>query len=382
MFILNPQRSRKNPNPLETHMKQNALFWRALMQLEDCPSKAFEIIDILEKSYDSNPNVPQIDVDDLIYDYEHKTPLSVSIETGNTKLVEALLKYGADCNKVRPYIGYDTNGNPMDLHWVPLTGALELKDSGFEMLELLLRFGANPNVILPNGTTLLHTLSRTVFVPDNVKRLHLLLAHIAPSKLSHLLNLHEETDTTIVLINAIQSLISRDTSFLPIVHILLKTASIELEAQSKYGLTPMAYCITHMTNDQYTPGCKDVLETLLMHGAKTETRFGTKRETALHVAVKLRKYWAVWILLKAGADQHAPDMNGVTPLQLAQNQPLGEYPRAINVFEVFDAKMKICNDQCFAYAMGHHNRLGESSWVSNLDPNLTHMIARFARNNI
>ena len=366
----------------ETHLGPNALFWIALAKFEYNHKNPDDIIDMLNKSDDSNLVFQEIDINEfLMQDPECRTPLCVAIKTGSTKLVEALLNYGANCNQVRYYMGYDEDDIPRNIYWVPLQDALELKDGGFEMMELLLKWGADPNVILMNGTTLLHTLSCTRFIPDHVKRLQLLLSHIKQSNLPMLINSRETTDTTTVLINAIESLVSRDWSFKPIVNILLKTGLIDLEAQSKYGLTAMVYCITHMKDDCYIPGAigPHVLKNLLMHGAKTDTRNGTNGETALHIAVKLRKQWAIWILLTADADPDAPDKNGVTPLHLAHNQPPREYPRTIKTFAEFDAKMKICNDKCFAFAMGHHNRLGEGSRVSNLEQELTRIITRYAQ---
>ncbi|HLH16294.1 MAG TPA: ankyrin repeat domain-containing protein [Bryobacteraceae bacterium] len=80
------------------------------------------------------------------------------------------------------------------------------------------------------------------------------------------------------------------------------------------GHTPL-YCVAN----QSTSGGGDVVRALVQAGAQVDTPCGAKRCTALHMAARRGNTEVAEALLDCGADIHARDSAGVTPLGRAKN---------------------------------------------------------------
>lgn len=98
------------------------------------------------------------------------------------------------------------------------------------------------------------------------------------------------------------------TSLLKPVALLIKLGA-DINATTKYGETPLM------------EACKDlskvpIVEYLLQQKARVKP-IDERKRTALHYACEMANEQVIPLLLKAGADVHATDSSGVTPLHLA-----------------------------------------------------------------
>jgi hypothetical protein len=151
-----------------------------------------------------------------------------------------------------------------------------------------------------------------------------------------------------------------------------------LEVRDHDGCTVMGICIRLMEDIDNAPGPL-ILELLLKHGAKTETHVNDAGWTALHGAVCSHKPWAVKMLLNAGANAYALDHNGISPLVMAKEFSATtrvENKSVLQVFQEFEAKQ---DEKLIAYAMTHHERLGENSRGINMEVGIVDMILKYVR---
>jgi hypothetical protein len=95
----------------------------------------------------------------------------------------------------------------------------------------------------------------------------------------------------------------------------LDTDGSQKETVFATGFTPVIAC----TATEFTDG----LELLLSRGADANARVQNinnvkYQSTALHIAVKNKSYHCIDILMRYGADVHASDKNGLSPIDLAR----------------------------------------------------------------
>jgi hypothetical protein len=99
----------------------------------------------------------------------------------------------------------------------------------------------------------------------------------------------------------------------------LVTAGASVRAVNRRGATPLHYAVDGgpFAGDTRTHAQTRTIERLVGHGADVHAT--DKSGTApLHRAIRNRCAAAVLVLLEAGADPHAPNGNGSTPIQLAE----------------------------------------------------------------
>jgi len=109
--------------------------------------------------------------------------------------------------------------------------------------------------------------------------------------------------------------------------------------------------------------------------------------TALHIAAFMGHGEVVTVLLDSGAEVGARDANQNTPQMLAvprfnkrrQAFPFGgtdpeETRRGLVRAAYAEVVLILRAPQDLAFAMGHQERLGATSWVRRLDPELVRMV--------
>ena len=336
----------------------------------------------------------------------YMTPLVVAVSANNLALTRVLLEYAADCNHAgsEQYSGLVYMTTPLHCalrlvrHYGCFTG--EIYDT--EIIRLLLAYGASTNYIEPNGTTCLHLAAAQLIgrsytgraERDPSDRLHglqahedrmqLILAYTPPATLQHLLSTRDMDFGQTPLMVAIHAAVHSQPDDHAIPLMLIDSTDDHprsngiLEILDGRGLTAMGYCINSIGHDTFHAG-PVILRALLRQGAKTETRIGEYRlnsfkraqvsRTALHKACMLEgNFWAIEILLDAGADRKALDGYGLTPEAYALQHDMHE---AIAIFAAYDIIKK-----CEAFAGAHHKRLGMDSAAGELAPELMEKIIR------
>jgi ankyrin repeat protein len=103
-----------------------------------------------------------------------------------------------------------------------------------------------------------------------------------------------------------------------------------------------------------------VVQVFLQHGADVNcvNSFG---ESLLHIAVSAGSEVCVLVLINFKANVTVTDNEGITPLILAT---MNENHAVVEILELEESK----RDKCAAFAMGHHKRLGTTSLIARLDP--------------
>ncbi|KAJ1468742.1 ankyrin repeat-containing domain protein [Baffinella frigidus] len=166
--------------------------------------------------------------------------------------------------------------------------------------------------------------------------------------------------------------------------------------------------VNAMTDDGSTPLCAalwrnagDTVQYLIRHGADALLT-GPNGMTTLHIAASRNSFLFRNLLALPGMDSSARDESGRTPLHIAASYGHDTVVRTLchsgadlSLIEVdgmtaeqmavyagepeiaaiiqTEARRRI---QCQAFAMGHHERLGEASRVRSLDPELLCMIGK------
>ena len=88
---------------------------------------------------------------------------------------------------------------------------------------------------------------------------------------------------------------------------------------------------------------------------------------ALSVRVRGGGVWRPPPLLDAGADEQLITVLGKAPEDMATEQGHHQVAAMLKAEGVRRA-------QCVAFAMGHHARLGEGTWVEELDADVVRMV--------
>ncbi|XP_014229656.1 ankyrin-1-like [Trichogramma pretiosum] len=243
-----------------------------------------------------------------------KTPLFMAVYSRNEKVVELLLKHGANPNAlgstclnkaiiyedvkiVEIILKYGANLNILDENGrAPLHEASQ--DRSAEILEMLLKEGANPNIFDKSGKTPLHYLFSiypTPFTPKYINKVKILLENGADANIFwknsrfYLGNWHFNFDST----------------FVEILLLFLKHGAT-LDKSAEYYLS---YIIGWTENEKYL----ELIELLLQKGANPNTS-DFAGNPLLHRVILSRSKEAIEVFLKYGADPNIIDRNGKTPL--------------------------------------------------------------------
>jgi len=96
---------------------------------------------------------------------------------------------------------------------------------------------------------------------------------------------------------------------------LLLTLGADPNAQLA-GRHPPLY---HVANEFHFPGGGDIVRALVRAGAQVDARSDSKQCTALHMAARRGNTEIAQALIECGADLHARDRSGDTPLERARN---------------------------------------------------------------
>ncbi|XP_023314479.1 ankyrin-1-like [Trichogramma pretiosum] len=248
-----------------------------------------------------------------VQDYEGNTPLHLALYHGQLKLVELLLKRGNDpnipntngftplnmmclsdhvncdsmkmffeiCKEKNLQVQVDTAGN---WGWTPLHWAL-LKRGREEMIELLLRNGANPNMVNKEGLTPLHVICTNYYYHEfceiffNIcEELNQLVQVNAQDELGntplHLTLKHKYMkQAELLLKKGADPSIANAEGSTPLhifcnrrhdknafmIDLFFAVNEVQVDARDKEGRTPLHYAVTNLSSY--------VVDALLNHGA-------------------------------------------------------------------------------------------------------------------
>jgi Ankyrin repeats (3 copies) len=144
----------------------------------------------------------------------------------------------------------------------------------------------------------------------------------------------------------------------------------------RYGLTPLHYAATHFSSEMAT--------LLIEHGASIDARHDDgDNETALYVASQRGRIHTVRMLLDNGAEFLEPcgrlDITPTAKMELDSLRifnPDRVLHELIHVMLLAEPARReaLRVAACEAFAMGHQERLGASSWVRGLDAGVIRMV--------
>lgn len=241
----------------------------------------------LLKNQGVDPNT-RVKVDISRYQYVSATSVSllhVAVEIKNPKMVELLLKYKANTEVIDPV------GNTV-LHNT-------IRAGDFEMTELLVNYGADVNHF--NNERHSHrsfeTPLRVAIEEDNTKIAELLLQKGAKHETSGPYGekpLHAAKSVGMVEL------------------LLTHKADPNVENHMRENSTPLHYAATK--------GSAELAECLLKHGANPNAEKKNSRDeiTPLHCAIKKGSLEVVQVLLKYGANPNTPNNKKISPLNIAR----------------------------------------------------------------
>ncbi|KAL7287521.1 hypothetical protein TKK_0018352 [Trichogramma kaykai] len=259
-----------------------------------------------------------------------KTPLFMVVYSRNEKVVELLLKHGANPNAlgstclnraiiyedvkiVEILLKYGAYPNILDENGrAPLHEASQ--DRSAEILEMLLKEGANPNIFDKSGKTPLHYLFSiypTPYTPKFINKVKILLENGADANIFwknrrfYLGNWHFNFYST----------------FVEILLLFLKHGAT-LDKRAEYY---RSYIIDWTENEKYVEliellpqkgHSKEAIEVFLNYGADPNI-IDRNDKTPLIRAIASSDYQTASLLLIKGAEPNRPSVHGETPLQTA-----------------------------------------------------------------
>jgi ankyrin repeat protein len=281
------------------------------------------------------------------------TPLTWAILGGHIEIVRVLLQHNADIN----HLGDNWNDK------CPIQTALHTTRNRFEMIELLLREGADACLVAEDGSTCLHWVSDAKPNLEGAQKLRLLLTRIPPNRLPLMLAARDSggrgvTPLASAIVNRPRSVAGNE-----IAEMLMDLGAAK-EAVGR-ETSPLGWCV-------YCSDYTSVLS-LLRRGANIEAKMKAFMGTALHLAVSRQHAYMVRLLLEEGADPHARDYFNRTPYQLSAANPTVRMQFDNFETDVRD-EMGRQVERRVAFAMSQHNRLGSGSKWGKLDPSVMQLV--------
>ena len=351
---------------VETHADLNTRFWQLVHGDGNNPVYPSHVQRMLLENIDTTTENSTIDIDTR-RGVEGYTPLTMAIKAGNIGVVRVLLAHGADCNLssrnlsaagICPVMLYR---NADVFFETPLSCAIFQVINGPEMMRLLFSAGASATAVEEDGTTFLHLIfnggpgDEFESVTDQIEKMCILLANIPPMELPRLLSSQRGCFDETPLTEAIEMGGEDNVREIIVLMLIDAGSDLELVGQGQHSChTPMSSCV--MRRERLG---SSIVQAMLNHGARTETPSGTGKGTALHQAVQHRSGWAIELLLAAGADPHARNRRGESPLWTCTRR----YPELLPIFAAAEA---VRDAKRLALTMGQHHRLGAGSRLLQL----------------
>ena len=241
-------------------------------------------------------------------DNRTSTPLQRASVTGNSEIVELLIKHKADLNALD-----DTNSTPLHL---------ALVNENFDIAKSLIHHGAGVKVSNDKKLTPLHLAA----VSGRSDVITLLLDKGADvnskddnkSTPLHLAAGSGSLEVVKFLLGRGADMNAQDNKRTTPLHLASRRGSLSLvELLLDRGADPNAqndkgWTALHIASQE---GAIEVVRRLLKRGANVNIKDGDGR-TPLHVASNNKKLEIVRLLMENGADPSVPDARGQTPLQL------------------------------------------------------------------
>ena len=251
------------------------------------------------------------------------TPLHIAAATGDIAIVELLIRKRADIEAVltwpntqrlleftplhvaiiyhHPAVAHCLVSKGANIHTKTRIGDTALhvacKCHNFESSELLIQYGADLSTKNFFGSGLMHDLIRAGNKYRSQELLSLLLTKGAPI---HAVDYRGKT----ALFYAVA------IGELTLIETLLSNGA-EANVSDRFGKSLMHYAAESKTGDR-------IAQILLLYGADLDMR-NEEEETLLHSAVYCRNYGMAEFLLSKGANIHAVNLRGETPLDRAND---------------------------------------------------------------
>jgi ankyrin repeat protein len=233
--------------------------------------------------------------------------LRAAVEKGYLKIVEELLKYGIDVNKLYKL----TRGRD----YIPLHFATKSKQE--EVVKLLISYGADVNAQDETGKPPIFYAVQN----DDLKIIEVLLEHGAN------INARDEHGRTALHFTAMVELgerfevrLHRDPDVTVEIAKLLLSRGANVNAQTEHGITTL-----HAASGK---GYVKVVEALMQHNADVDSK-SESGVTALHFATCNGHIEIVKVLLKFGASIDSKDKYGRTALHFAAKEGRHHIVRAL-----------------------------------------------------
>lgn len=297
----------------------------AYISMENGNSKVFALLESHPELLNVRFHDHQTPAQAARYGIREGYPIQQAVFDSNVKLLERLIALGADVNAVwgNTALAVAVEHTPGSIH--PQSTETF---SGFEMLELLLEAGADPNI--PDGrgkTVLMDAIRKSQAVKtvslllrygaapnlrdeqgrtalhfwhggvDEIEILHMMMAHGAD------LNAIDNQGETVLM----SSIEGRS-------HVVAEMIEygVDVHARGKFGWTAL-----HEATMRYLGReDKEAIRLLLEAGVSSNVK-DDRGYTPLHVAAACCKKAPAQMLLKAGADIHARSHQGETPWDMA-----------------------------------------------------------------
>ena len=222
------------------------------------------------------------------------TPLILAAQKGYVDVVQGLLARGAHVN-AQVQQGYSA-----------LTAAIQAEKPNLELIQALLKAGANPNIVFDsNGYT-------PLIWPESGKH---------PEIVRALIEAGADVNAKIGGYTALYSAIL--SRHLGTVREILKAPHLNPNIENDHKVTALSSAIiaSHdvlAANAEFVKALPEIIQALVKKGADVNHKVGETGNTPLMQAVLAARPDIIKILLAAGADKNARNIDGYTALELAE----------------------------------------------------------------
>ena len=228
-----------------------------------------------------------------------KKQLVNAIDSGDIRLIEALIKDGTDVNfilNINATRSYSRNPEPLDSILIYACKSRNLyvdEPKRMEIMKMLIKAGANVNYVNNYGESVL-----TILIA-NAKSKTPIIVELVEFLIQNGANVNQQTKDgyTPLLRSCIESDIT-------VVNILIK-AGANLNNENDIGLTPLIYAVTWKKND--------IVDILLKSGADINYRNKYGNTILIHTVMENRESM-VPFLIQNGANLNIEDIHGDTAL--------------------------------------------------------------------